>query len=39
MLFWRTRDARFWQERPGVADPDIVRGRRAPERDPDGMEG
>jgi hypothetical protein len=39
MLFWRTRDARFWQERPSVADPDIVRGRRAPERDPDGMEG
>ena len=27
MLFWRTRDARFWEERAGVADPDIVHGR------------
>ena len=26
MLFWRSRDPRFWQERPGVADPDIVHG-------------
>ena len=39
MLFWRTRDARFWQERAGVADPDVVRGRKAAHGDPDGMEG
>src|SRR5680860_994069 len=39
MLFWRTQDARFWQERPGVADPDIVHGRKAAHLDPDGLEG
>jgi hypothetical protein len=39
MLFWRTRDQRFWQERPSVADPDIVHGVKAAQADPDGMEG
>ena len=39
MLFWRTRDARFWQERAGVADPDVVRGRKVAHSDPDGLEG
>ncbi|MFC8654362.1 APC family permease [Streptomyces sp. JL1001] len=24
MVVWRLRDAVFWQERPGVADPDLV---------------
>ena len=39
MLVWRTRDARFWEERAGVADPDVVHGVKAPAADPDGMEG
>ncbi len=39
MTFWRTQDARFWQERPSVADPDIVHGRKAAQGDPDGLEG
>ncbi|GAB3993865.1 APC family permease [Nocardioides marmoraquaticus] len=39
MLVWRTQDARFWQERPGVADPDVVHGSRAAAADPDGLEG
>ncbi len=39
MSFWRTQDARFWQERPSVADPDIVHGRKAAQSDPDGLEG
>ena len=26
MLFWRVRDGRFWQERAGLADPDVVHG-------------
>ncbi len=39
MLFWRSRDARFWQERPSVADPDIVHGKKAAISDPDGLEG
>ena len=39
MLFWRTRDARFWEERAGVADPDVVHGVKAPATDPDGLEG
>jgi amino acid transporter len=39
MLIWRTQDARFWDERPSVADPDIVHGKRAAIADPDGMEG
>ena len=39
MLVWRTRDARFWAERPGVADPDVVHGVGAPAADPHGLEG
>ena len=39
MLFWRTRDARFWDERASVADPDVVHGVKAAVSDPDGMEG
>ena len=39
MLFWRTRDARFWEERASVADPDIVHGRKRALGDPDGLEG
>ncbi|MGZ5403344.1 MAG: APC family permease [Nocardioides sp.] len=39
MLVWRTRDSRYWQERPGVADPDVVRGRQPATTDPDGREG
>ena len=39
MLVWRMRDRRFWRERPSVADPDIVRGRKAPIEDPDALEG
>ena len=27
MLVWRVKDARFWEERAGVADPDVVPGR------------
>ncbi|MFF1556662.1 APC family permease [Streptomyces sp. NPDC058279] len=30
MCFWRLRDARFWQERRGVADPALVPGRHRP---------
>jgi amino acid transporter len=39
MLVWRTQDARFWEERAGVADPDVVHGVKAPKADPDGLEG
>lgn len=39
MLVWRAQDARFWDERPGVADPEIARGNKAPKSDPDGLEG
>ena len=39
MLVWRAKDARFWDERAGVADPDVVRGVKAPAGDPDGLEG
>lgn len=28
MCFWRVRDGRFWQERRGVVDPALVRGRK-----------
>lgn len=30
MCFWRVRDGRFWLERRGVADPDLVHGIRKP---------
>ncbi|MFE2310945.1 APC family permease [Streptomyces sp. NPDC059411] len=30
MCFWRIRDGRFWQERRGVADPELVRGFKKP---------
>ena len=26
MLIWRRQDTAFWQERAGVADPDLVTG-------------
>jgi amino acid transporter len=39
MLVWRTRDARYWDERPSVADPAIVRGDRPAVADPDDLEG
>ena len=39
MFVWRAIDSRYWDERPSVADPDVVHGVRAPAADPDGMEG
>ena len=39
MLIWRTQDSRFWQERAGVADPDIVHGRKTATSDPADLEG
>ena len=39
MFVWRAHDRTFWQERAGVADPDVVHGTRAAAGDPDGMEG
>ena len=39
MLFWRTRDKRFWQERAGLPDPDVVRGLKSAAPDRDGLEG
>ncbi|YAL82551.1 APC family permease [Dermacoccaceae bacterium W4C1] len=39
MFWWRTQDARFWDERAGVADPDIVHGVKQASADPDGLEG
>lgn len=39
MLIGRTQDGRYWQERPSVADPDVVHGRKRPQGDPDGLEG
>ncbi|MFD9305349.1 APC family permease [Streptomyces sp. NPDC060048] len=30
MCFWRVRDGRFWQERRGVADPDLVHAIKKP---------
>ena len=38
MLFWRTRDRRFWEERAGLPDPAVVRGEKPPTPDPDGLE-
>jgi amino acid transporter len=39
MLFWRTRDHRFWLERASVPDPDLVHGVKTPMGDPDGLSG
>lgn len=39
MLFWRAQDKRYWQERAGLPDPDVVRGTKAAAADPDGLEG
>jgi amino acid transporter len=39
MFVWRAVDGRFWQERAGLPDPDVVRGVKAPAADPDGLEG
>ena len=39
MLFWRMKDRRYWQERAGLPDPDVVRGVKSPDADPDGLEG
>ncbi|MBT0773384.1 APC family permease [Kineosporia sp. J2-2] len=38
MFAWRIRDGRYWQERPGLPDPDVVRGLKSAAPDPDGME-
>jgi hypothetical protein len=26
MFYWRAKDGQYWQERPGLPDPDVVRG-------------
>lgn len=39
MLFWRVKDRRYWQERAGLPDPDVVHGVKTPDADPDGLEG
>ena len=39
MFIWRTQDKRYWQERAGLPDPDVVHGVKAPATDPDGLEG
>ena len=39
MLIWRTQDKRYWEERAGLPDPDVVRGIKAADSDPDGLEG
>ncbi|MGA9749840.1 MAG: APC family permease [Nocardioides sp.] len=38
MFVWRSIDGRFWQERAGVPDPDVVHGVKQVAADPDGME-
>jgi hypothetical protein len=35
MIFWRIHDGRYWQEKPGVADPVLAAGG---SRDADGNE-
>lgn len=37
MIFWRIHDGRFWQERPGVADPVLAAGGTHPTGDGEGM--
>ena len=39
MTWWRIQDGRFWDEKAGVADPDVVHGRTPAKGDPDGLEG
>ncbi|PUA80238.1 APC family permease [Nocardioides currus] len=39
MFVWRVVDGRFWQERAGLPDPDVVHGLKAAAGDPDGLEG
>jgi amino acid transporter len=39
MLFWRVKDGRYWQERAGLPDPDVVHGLKAGTADSDGLEG
>ncbi|MDO9456713.1 APC family permease [Nocardioides sp.] len=39
MLFWRVKDGRYWQEKAGLPDPDVVHGLKAGKADPDGLEG
>ena len=39
MLFWRIKDGRYWQEKAGLPDPDVVHGIKAGAADPDGLEG
>ena len=39
MLVWRAVDGRFWEERAGLPDPDVVHGITAGVSDPDGLEG
>ncbi|MDQ3716198.1 MAG: APC family permease, partial [Actinomycetota bacterium] len=34
MLVWRAQNKRFWRERPGVADPDLVHGVATAKPDP-----
>jgi len=39
MLVWRSQNKRFWEERPGVADPDLVYGNASAKPDPLDTEG
>jgi amino acid transporter len=39
MLVWRVVDGRYWKERAGLPDPDVVRGVKSAAPDPDGLEG
>ncbi len=39
MLIWRAQHKKFWQERPGVADPDLVHGVTTATPDPLDSEG
>ena len=39
MFYWRSRDGRFWLERPSLPDPDVVRRVTPAVKDPDGLEG
>jgi len=38
MFAWRAHDGRFWQERAGLPDPDVVHGVKPAAADPDAME-